>query len=175
MLSSILASHRRRGSVMVEFTLSAIPLLFVVISLFWMSMGMWEYHTLGEAVNETARYAALHGADCAGQTCSTTVEQIANELAAKAVGIPPGKLNVTLTSAAQNYTCNPLSNCQSNSSAWPSLAGNTAVTDSSAGTDISISAKYQLSTPISMWVPENGTVQFGTVTLGANSTQPVLY
>jgi Flp pilus assembly protein TadG len=165
----------RRGSVMVEFTVCTIPLLFVTISLFWMGMGMWEYHTLAEAVNETARYAALHGADCVGQTCATTVEQIANALAGRAAGIPPGQLNVTLTSAAQSYTCNPLTNCQSNSSAWPTLAGNTAVTDSSAGTDISISAKYQFSSPISMWAPKAGKMQFGTVTLGANSTQPVLY
>ena len=165
----------RRGSIMVEFTLCAIPLLFVVISLFWMSLGMWEYHTLAEAVNETARYAALHGADCAGQTCSTTVEQIANTLAGRAAGIPPGQLNVTLTSAAQDYTCNPLSNCQSNSSAWPSLAGNTAVTDASGGTDISISATCQFTSPILMWVPKYGTVQFASVTLGANSTQAVMY
>ena len=165
----------RRGSTMVEFVLCAIPLLFVLISLFWMSLGMWEYHTLAEAVNETARYAALHGADCAGQTCETTVEQIANTLAGRASGIPAGQMNVTLTSAAQNYTCNPLTSCQSNSSYWPSLAGNTAVTDSTAGTDISISATYQFSSPLSMWVPKNGHVSFGTVTLGANSTQPVLY
>jgi Flp pilus assembly protein TadG len=165
----------RRGLAMLEFTLHAIPLLFVIISLFWMSMGMWEYHTLAEAVNETARYAALHGADCVGQTCATTVEQIANTLAGRAVGIPPGQLNVTLTSVAQDYTCNPLTSCQSNSSAWPSLAGNTAVGDSSAGTDISISAKYQFSSPISVWVPTYGSVRLGAVTLGANSTQPVIY
>jgi Flp pilus assembly protein TadG len=167
----------RRGSVMVEFALCAIPLLFVVISLFWMSMGMWEYHTLAEAVNETARYAALHGADCVGQTCATTVEQIANTLAGRASGIPSGQLNVTLTSADPNgtYTCNPLSSCQSNSSAWPTLPGNTAVTHSTTGTDISISATYRFSSPISMWAAKSGNVQFGTVTLGANSTQPVLY
>jgi Flp pilus assembly protein TadG len=173
-MTTMLASSRR-GSVMVEFVLCVIPLIFVVISLFWMGMAMWEYHTLAEAVNETARYAALHGADCAGQTCATTVEQIANELAGRAAGIPPGRLNVTLTSAAKDYPCNPLSNCQSNSSAWPSLAGNTAVTDSSTGTDISISATYQFGSPISMWVPKYGGVQFGAVTLGANSTQAVMY
>jgi Flp pilus assembly protein TadG len=167
----------RRGSTMVEFTLCAIPLFFVLISLIWMCVGMWEYHTLAEAVNETARYAALHGADCVGQTCATTVEQIANTLAERAAGIPPGQLNVTLTSVAANgtITCNPLSNCQTNSSYWPSLAGNTAVSDSNGGTDISISATYQFSSPISMWVPTNGKIQFAAVTLGASSTQPVLY
>lgn len=165
----------QRGSVMLEFTLCAIPLIFVIISLFWMGMGMWEYHTLAEAVNETARYASLHGADCVGQTCATTVEQIANTLAARASGIPPGKLNVTLTSVAQNYTCNPLSTCQTSSSAWPSLAGNTAVTASQAGTDISINATYQFVSPIAMLVPRYGAVRFGIFTLGANSTQPVIY
>jgi Flp pilus assembly protein TadG len=164
----------RRGSVMVEFTLCAIPLMFGTFSVFWIGMGMWEYHTLAEAVNETARYASLHGADCVGQTCSTTVQQIANLLAGRAVGIPPGRMNVTLTSAAQNYTCNPLSTCQANASAWPSLAGNTALSGS-GGTDLSISATYQFSSPIAMWVPGRGKILFGGVTLGANSTQPVIY
>jgi Flp pilus assembly protein TadG len=170
----MLASSRR-GSTMVEFVLTAIPVMFVVISLTWMGIGMWQYHTLAEAVSETARFAALHGADCVGQTCATTVEEIANTLAGRAIGISAGQLNVTLTSSAQNYTCNPLSSCQANASAWPSLAGNTAVTTGSAGTNISISATYQFSTPISMWVPHNGAWQFSAVTLGANSTQPVLY
>ncbi len=165
----------RRGSTMLEFVLTAIPLMFAIVSLTWMGIGMWQYHTLEEAVSETARYAAFHGADCVGLACATTVEEIANTLAGRAVGIPAGQMNVTLTSAAQNYTCNPLSNCQSNGSAWPSLAGNTAVTASSAGTNISISATFQFSTPISMWVPQNGVWQFSAVTLGANSTQPVLY
>jgi hypothetical protein len=162
---------------MLEFVLTALPVTFVIISLTWMAIGMWQYHTLAEAVSETTRFAALHGADCAGQTCATTVEEIANTLAARAIGIPAGQLNVTLTSAAANgtITCNPLSNCQTNANAWPSLAANTAVTTGSAGTNISISATYQFSTPISMWVPQNGAWQFAAVTLGANSTQPVLY
>jgi hypothetical protein len=164
----------RRGSTMVEFVLSSIPLLFVSISLVWMSMGAWEYHTLVEAVNETARYAAFHGADCVGQSCATTVEQIANTLAGRAVGIPAGNMNVTLTSSAQNYTCNPLSSCQSNSSAWPTLAGNTAY-GSGGGTNISVTATFQFTSPISMWIPQYGKMHFAGVTLGANSTQPVLY
>lgn len=161
---------------MVEFMLCAFPLIFVTLSVFWAGMAMWEYHTLAEAVNETARLASLHGADCASQTCATTVEQIANTLAGRAVGIPTGKLNVTLTSSAQNYTCNPLSSCQTNASAWPSLSGNTAWSSTgSSGTNITISATYQLSGPISMYVPGHGSVEFAGITLGAKSTQPVLY
>jgi hypothetical protein len=164
----------RRGTAMVEFVLHAIPLLFVSISLVWASVGVWEYHTLVQAVNETARFAAFHGADCVGQSCATTVEQIANTLAGKAVGIPAGNMNVTLTSSAQNYTCDPLSSCQSNSSAWPTLSGNTAY-GAAGGTNLSITATFQFTSAISMWVPMYGKMQFAGVTLGANSTQPVLY
>jgi Flp pilus assembly protein TadG len=165
----------RRGSAMLEFTLTGVPLLFVIVSLGWMSMGMWQYHTLAEAVNSTARAAAVHGAGCAGQACATTVAQTAQTLAGKAIGVPASAMNVTLTSSASTVTCNPLSSCYSNSAAWPSLAGNTAVT-----TDISITASYQFSSPISflsfisLSPPEVETKQFAAVTLAANSTQAVV-
>jgi hypothetical protein len=155
---------------MLEFTLTAIPLLFVIISLVWICMGMWQYHTLAEAVNVTTRYAAVHGADCVGQSCATTAEQIANALAGRAIGIPASQVNVTLTSAASTIACNPLSSCYTNSNAWPSLTGNTAVT-----TNISITATYQFSSAIAMWVPGNGVTHFSGLTLGANATQPIVY
>lgn len=160
---------------MLEFVLTSIPLIFSVVSLLWLCIGIWQYHTLAEAVNVTARYAAVHGADCAGQTCATTVEGIIGILESRAIGIPPASLNVTLTSQAQNYTCNPATSCASNAGAWPSLAGNAAISDSNSGTNITIQASYLFSNPISIWLPVEGTVQFGSVTLTANSTQPVLY
>jgi hypothetical protein len=160
----------RRGSAMVDFALTVIPLMFVIVSLTWMCIGMWQYHTLVEAVNETARYAALHGADCAGQTCSITLNEIATTLAGRAIGIPAHQISVTLTSAAQSYSSALLDSYYGNSTAWPSLTGNTAVT-----TNISIKATYRFSSPISMWVPAFGQWQFSAVTLGASSTQPVLY
>jgi Flp pilus assembly protein TadG len=173
-MKPVLASSRR-GSAMVDFALTVIPLMFVIISLTWMGIGMWQYHTLAEAVNETARYAALHGADCAGQTCSITLNEIATTLAGRAIGIPAHQISVTLTSAAQSYSSALLDSYYGNSTAWPSLAGNTAITGASSGTNISIKATYQFSSPISMWVPAYGQWQFSAVTLGASSTQPVLY
>ncbi len=159
---------------MVEFALCSVPLIFICISVFWVGMDMWEYHTLVAAVDEAARYASVHGADCAGKTCATRVEDVANVLANRAVGLPPGKINATLTSSAQTYTCDPLSNCQTNASTWPSLAANTPVTGT-GGTDISISATFAVSEPKDIWVPGAGTVKFNGWTLGANSTQPVIY
>jgi Flp pilus assembly protein TadG len=160
----------RRGTAMLEFALTTLPLLFVVISLWWVCFGMWQYHTLAESVNSVARTASVHGAGCAGQTCATTVQATAQMLAASAVGIPASQLNVTLTSAASTVTCNPLTSCYSNAANWPSLTGNTALT-----TEISIVATYQFTSAISLWVPGHGTEKFGAVTLGANATEPVFY
>jgi len=161
----------RRGQAMLEFTLVALPFLFVIISLFWMSLGMWEYHTLAEAVNYTTRTASVHGAGCAGQTCATTVESTAQALAASAIGLPPGQLNVTLTSTASTVTCNPLTSCYSNSAAWPSLAGNSTASNAS----ISIAATFQFSSAISVWIPGLGSEQFNPITLGAQAQEPIVF
>jgi hypothetical protein len=155
---------------MLEFALTTIPLLFAIVSLGSMCVGMWQYHTLAEAVNVTTREASVHGAGCAGQTCATTVNTVATGLAAAAIGIPASQVNVTLTSSASTITCNPLSNCYGNSAAWPSLAGNVAAT-----TNISIQATYQFTSPIAMWATGSGAQQFGAVTLGAKSMQAVVY
>jgi Flp pilus assembly protein TadG len=160
-----------RGATLVEFVLCSFPMLFAVISLFWISYGMWQYHTLAEAVNITAREAAVHGAGCAGQTCATTVSQVVSTLSGKAIGIPASKLNVALTSAAYSPSaCNPVTSCSSNTNAWPSLAGNTATT-----TDITIEASYQFGSPAEMWIPGVGVTKIGSLTLSARSTQPVVY
>jgi hypothetical protein len=155
---------------MLEFTLTTVPMIFVLISVLWMCIGMWEYHTVTEAVNWTARSSAVHGAGCAGQTCATTVDTVARLLASRALGIPASMLNVTLTSSASTVTCNPLTNCYGNSAYWPSLAGNTA-----GSTDITIAATFVFASPISLWSPAHGDQSFSAVTLGANSRQAVVF
>jgi hypothetical protein len=159
-----------RGSAAVEFAVTAIPLLFVLISVMWMCMGMWEYHTLAEAVNSTIRSASVHGAGCAGQTCATTVDSTARLLAGKTLGISPGSLNVTLTSSASTVTCNPLSTCYGNTAHWPSLSGNVA-----GSTDISISVTFQFVPTILIWAPGHGDDSLRSLTLGANARQSVVF
>lgn len=155
---------------MLEFTLVGVPLMLVLVSLFWMSMGMWQYHTLAEAVNATARTASVHGAGCAGKTCATTVNSVARQIAASAIGIPDSQMNVTLNSTATGQvSCNPLTNCYNNSNAFPSSAANTT------STVVTISATYQFSSAISFWSPWSGGVTFNPIVLGANSTQPIVF
>jgi len=155
---------------MLEFVVMGIPFLYIIVSLWWMCMGMFQYHTVAEAVQYTAREASVHGAGCVGKTCATTVESTAQLLAARAIGIPDSALDVTFTSSASTVTCNPLSTCYSNSAKWPSLAGNTALT-----TEITVAATFQFTPAISLWVPGGGKVTFPAVTLGANSEQPIFY
>ena len=163
-------NRKRRGSLMVEFTLCAIPLIFVLLSVTELSLTMWNYHTLAEAVSYSTRYASSHGAGCAGKGCATTVGSIATLLASRAIGLSAGNLNVTLTSGASTVTCNPLNSCTSSGTAWPSLSANTA------GTDLTISASYPVSLPIPIFSPGHGSgTKFGALTLAAQSRQMVVY
>lgn len=164
------SDSNRRGSVMLEFAMTGIPLIFALLSLFWMAMGMWQYHTVAEAVNSTARTASLHGSDCVGLSCATTVDTVARQIASSAIGIPASQLNVTLNSTAgPSYPCNPLTSCYNNSAAFPSVSGNTP-----SSASVTISATYQFSSAISLWSP-HGKVTFNPITLGANSTQPIIF
>src|SRR5215471_18790761 len=54
-------NRQRGGSSLIEFTLVGIPIIFVLISTFEMSRGMWLYHTLAYAAREGTRYAIVHG------------------------------------------------------------------------------------------------------------------
>jgi Flp pilus assembly protein TadG len=159
----------RKGSSAVEFTLAAIPMLFVQISLVEICRGMWDYHSLAEAVKVTSRAVATRGADCAGLGCSMTVGQVAQLVANYAVGMPPSALNVTLTSNAGNVSCTPLSSCLGNSAVWPPSGGN------SVGSDIVISGSYAFTSALSMFVPGTGGMRFSAVTFTAQSRQTLLF
>jgi Flp pilus assembly protein TadG len=161
--------HRRNGSALIEFTLVAIPLIFIQISIVEICRGMWDYHSLAQAVKVASRAAATRGAGCAGTACAMTVGQVATTISAYAVGMPASALNVTLTSGAGSVTCNPLSTCIGSSTVWPSVAGNTA------GTDIVISGSYRFTSALVMFVPGRGSVQFSAVTFAVQSRQVLLF
>lgn len=57
-------SWARRGQTLIEFTLVGIPLIFVLVSVFEISRGMWIYHTAAYSVKVGVRYASVHGINC---------------------------------------------------------------------------------------------------------------
>jgi len=163
------ARNRRTGNAILEFTLVGIPLLFVQFSIVEICRGMWDYHTLAEAVKVAARQVSTRGAGCASSGCAMTVGQIATTISGFAVGMPASSLDVSLTSSAGTVTCNPLSSCTSSSTVWPPAGGNTA------GSAIFISASYNFTTTLAMFVPGTGGMQFSGVTFTAESKQMLLY
>ena len=159
----------RKGNAAIEFTLAAIPLIFIQISIVEICRGMWDYHSLAQAVKAATRSVATRGADCAGTGCATTVGQIATTISGFAIGMPASALNVTLTSNAGTVTCNPLSTCLSSATVWPPAGGN------AVGSDIIISGSYNFTSMLMMFVPGTNGMQFSGVTFKAESRQVILY
>jgi len=163
------APDGRKGTALIEFTLVAIPIIFILFSITEIARGMWDYHSLAQAVKGAARSVATRGAGCAGQGCATTVGQIATTISNYAIGMPASAINVTLTSDAGSVTCNPLSSCTGSGTTWPPAGGN------SVGSDIIISASYNFTSMLMMFVPGTHGMQFSGVTFTAKSRQVLLY
>ena len=157
------------GSSALEFTLSSIPLIFAVISIVQMSLGMWNYHTLNEAVKVTARTAAVRGSDCASLACAMTVGEIAQMIDTKGVGLLPTSLDITLTDSNGAIACNPVSTCTSSTTTWPRSGAN------SVGQVISISGSYPFTSPVAMFVPGRRASSFAPLTFSAISQQVIDY
>ena len=166
-----MTSRRRsgNGNAILEFTLTSIPLMFLLISLVQMCLGMWNYHTLAETIKLACRTAAVRGTDCAGLGCAMTVGDIAKLIVAKGTGLMPGSLNVTLTSASGNINCDPITSCYTSATTWPPSGGNTVTSV------ISITGSYTFNSALSMVAPGGGTVPFRPVTFYAVSQQPITF
>jgi hypothetical protein len=154
----------RRGNSIIEFTLVAIPLIFALIATVYLSIGLWEYDTLGYAVRQGARYAAVKGQGCAtanGNAACATVGNIAQVVNNSAVGLPAGQMEVWLrTDSGTQTACQPLSSCLSSSTAWPPSANS----DNAKGKMVTISAQYAFNYPLG-----------GSLNLPASSTQLIQF
>ena len=150
-----------------------IPLIFAVISTVEMARGMWIYQTQSYAINAGARYVVVHGTGCttSGNSCSVTIDAIANAIANAGVGLVPSQWNVTLHSAsgANNITCNPLSTCFGNSAVWPPSPDNTE------GYGVAVTGSYPFTSPLSMFFPGSKATSFGTFNLPAYAQQLILF
>lgn len=155
------------GNALLEFTLTAIPLIFVIISVVQMSLAMWNYHTLNETVKLATRVASVRGVNCASLSCAVTVGQIATAITTNGIGLVPASLNVTLTDSNGSITCNPISSCTSSATKWPRSGGN------ATGQVISISGTYPFNGTISMFVPGRGGSLFRPLTFSAISQQVI--
>jgi len=160
------------GTSLIEFTLVGIPLIFVMISVFEISRGMWIYHTLASAVKAGTRYTIVHGTNCAQapNTCTVTIGQIATQIQAAGPGLMPDQLTLTFTPANGSATTETLTASLADTTVWPSSTANLV------GMDVAISATYPFSSVISMFWPGASPVgTFGTVNFPAASREKIQF
>jgi len=176
-----------RGATTIEMTLVGIPLIFILISIFEISRGMWMYHTAAYAVRDGVRFATVHGVNCVNNppgvpnNCTRTANDIisvirdgkdpvsGNFLGAGAVGLNPSQTTVTFisrTAAPFNCLLNGTSggNCQSR---WP------PDNDNAVSNPITIRIQTPFSSALSMFWPGSRPVRFAVVNLWASSTDTI--
>jgi Flp pilus assembly protein TadG len=175
---------RRRGSTLVEFTFTGIPLIFVWLSTVQIALGMWHYHTMQYAVKTTGAYIAMHGSSCASpNTCTITIANVAAVMKYASIGIPASTLQMTFNavSSADHKTvtstisclltnaATPASGCDQNSTARLPAGSN------SPGSEFEIQALFQWNAAIGMYAPGSAPMQFGSFLLPAYTHQIVLF
>src|SRR4051794_23819275 len=162
---------RRKGQALLEFTLTAIPMMFLLISVEEMARGMWIYTTLAHAVKEATRYGIVHGADCAqaDSSCPVTLGQVATRIQQAGQGLDPAHLNVVLQTSNGTQSCSPLSGCLSSSMTWP------AAPDNSVGLPLTVSATYPFNSALAMFIPQVGAISFKVINFSAASKEEIRY
>lgn len=159
---------------MVEFALAGVAAIFLLICTFHLSMGMWNYHTISNAVHETTRFLAVKGLNCTkpGYSCATNVGAIATRFKYHAVGIPADEVSLTLTTHSGASTpCSPLNTCLANTTTWPPATNQ----DNYIGKRVTVSATYRFRSPLLFFWPGNGAVKFGEIWFPASSTSTIVF
>jgi hypothetical protein len=172
--------RNRSGNSLLEFSIFGIPIIFILISVFELSRGMWVYHTLAYATKDTARYVAVHGQLCVGSAvgCALTVAQVAGRLQYAGVGLLPNQLNATFQTTSQTITCNPLQNCLASTACFPTAADCSATLEAGAlqGQPLTVNATYQFQSAISMFWPGTGKgIVFGAFNLPAKAQERIQF
>lgn len=167
--------HRScRGSTMVEFTLVAIPLIFVLISVFEVSRAMWIYDTVAHAVRKGNRFAVVHGNNCGTHPeCRTTVAGVADVIRHHGVGLIPSELrDIRFISSTQTLTYPSLAAClAATGTRWPP-----ADAGGNRGAPVEIRAVYRFPSAIGLFWPGAGRgMSFGTLGLPASSRERIQF
>ncbi len=106
-----------RGATTVEFALSALILMTIVIGVMNMCLAIFSYHLVAQAARDGSRYAMVRGNTCsaAGASCTISAAAVQTYLQNQGYpGIVPANLTVTTTYSAypSGTTCSPNLNCE---------------------------------------------------------------
>jgi len=183
----------QRGATTIEMTFVGIPLIFILISVFEMSRGMWNYHTLAYAAKIGVRYSIVHGINCdpnsgSLNTCTTSIAAIATQIQNASVGIDPSRTELTFTPGSTSststscYMGTPIASppygalsgaCSGITGTWPPSDGNG--TYNGVGRQIEIDIRTPFSSALGMFWPGSKPVSFALVNLGATSQDRIQF
>jgi len=166
----------RVGSATLEMTLVGIPIIFVLISIFEMSRGMWVYHTLAYSVKAGTRFAAVHGQDCVTlpptvtNNCAKTIADVAAVIENAGIGLDVKFTKLTFTPGGTAcYFSQGSSPCSAVTSQWPPDGSN------GIGQTIKIDIIVPFNSALAMFWPGTRPVSFALVNLGATSTEVIQF
>jgi len=177
------------GQSLVEFTLVGIPLIFVLISVFEISRGMWMYHTLAYSVKAGVRYASVHGHNCDpavnGNNCLVNMGPVSNQcngntsvadvIRCAAVGLDPAKTQIKFYTFTQGNaktlqgSCF-LDTCSGSATPFPPTGANQPGLDR-----IEIDITTPFNSALAMLWPGSSPVSFASGTLGATSADGIQF
>jgi len=169
-----------RGQSLIEFTFVGIPMIFVLISIFEISRGMWIYTTLDHAAKEGIRYAIVHGINCgkngnscqvnlgpAANKCNNTNATIAEVIQCAGLGLDPTLTKVKFISSQGTLGPYPLNAIPA--TPWPPANGN------QPGQPVEIDITTPFNSAIAMLWPGGKPVSFAAVNFGASSSDQIQY
>lgn len=162
----------QRGATTVEMTLVGIPIIFMLISIFEISRGMWVYHTLSYAVKEGVRFATVHGKNCGTvgaivNTCTKTMADVAAVIQAAGVGLDPSTTMLTFTAGGAASAPCSMNACPA--TLWPPAGSN----DPGKSIQIDITTPFQ--SALAMFWPGAKPVSFASVNFGATSMDTIQF
>jgi hypothetical protein len=189
--------RNRRGAALIEMTLVGIPIIFVLISVFEISRGMWVYHTSAYAVRDGVRFAQVHGINCiftpgvvSVNNCPKTIADVTGIIRTAAFGLPstttmltftPGSSSATATScymgsSSATTVAGPygsLVGCLSLTTTWPPNDGTGVL--NGVGKKIQIDIRTPFKSAVGMLWPGVGYTKFAATDLGARSTDYIQF
>lgn len=167
--------RKRRGAVTIEMTLVGIPLIFVLITTFELSRGMWMYHTLAHAVREGVRVAIVHGKNCVPNppsmtnSCTRTIGDIAGKIQYAGVGLDEETTTLQFVAVGSSAVVCTLKTCLTNATVWPPDGGNTR------GQIVEIDISTPFHSALAGFWPGTSPVSFGVTNFGASSSDKIQF
>jgi len=136
---------------MLEFALSFLAFLILLMGVFEVGRAMWTYHTLAGSAKRAARYMIVRGERCAemSSSCAASIGQISALIRKVGLGLDPNQLEVSLSAGNDSVDCLPLSSCLNTATLWPASPNN------AVGRRVTIRVVYPFQPILGNFWPEN--------------------